>query len=151
MARGNKLGPWRVNIPDDGSNTDAAYEVKNSSGTTIEVIDYNGNLFNAGENVLSTDTKNAKLVVGQAKMTAGSSQVALGSSLSRILFGGVLGYSSKTNATVSGSRPAGTPYAVIHNPTTGTPTRLDLLGKQTSLAAATTAATVTYFAVGLPA
>ena len=154
MARGSKLGPWRVKVDElDGqTNTSNTFEVENVAGTTIKIADYNGNLFNATENVLSTITKNAKLVVGRVVMpNTGQIDVDLSGSLSSITVGGAVGFVSALDGVIAATRDAGEPIIIQHRPLTANPARLSLYGQRTDRARASVAATLTYFAVGQPA
>lgn len=148
MARGHKQRPWQITPAPGDSDTDAAYEVENTSGTTVKIADLAGNLFNATAHVMSTTTKNLKTVVGVGAMTAGGkAAIDLSAHLSSISYGGCLGF--KVSTAPGATKDAGLPtnvQAIITPSTT-----LNLYGFKDSGAKSTVAASPIYLAVGQPA
>ena len=154
MSRSNKTGPWRVKLPSGESDTDAAYEVENSAESTITVADHNCNLFNAEEHVLSTDTKNLKLVAGNAAYDGTSGKVTIDlssdlSSITAIHVGANRMLSPAASAPTSAKNAAPSILEVIVQ--TGTPNKAAVYGFTEAKAKATADATLPYFAVGPPA
>ena len=154
MARSRWSGPLQVKSKTTDTGTDAAYEVLDTSGSTNTVIDRNSNVFNKGENVLSTDTKDLKLVAGEAAYdgTSGKATINLSSELASITafeVGGNRMLSPDASAPTSAKNAAPSILEVIIQ--TASPAVAAVYGFTEAKAKATADATLPYFAVGPPA